>query len=460
MARLTRPMISSLQWRLSLTLTGAILLVAIGAGWLGFKSAYDDTIGLQDDLLMQVGSLLDRLDVALPDGGLAGGYPGADHESRITLQRLDGTFHGQPSAKHGLALPADLPDGLQTVPAYGEYFRVYVRTLRSGPRIALSQETDVRDRIAYRNAWRAVLPFLALLPLLLWVTHRLVRGLLAPVNTLSQEIDRRRDDDLQAIATTTLPSEIRPFVEAINGLLERVAYTLAAQRRFVADAAHELRTPLTALSLQAERFEQSELTMEGRQRLARLRSGIERAKTLLHQLLTLARTQATPSREIAVLAVRDLIRQVLENLLPLAQQKDIDIGVDAPGDARVASSELELLLVLNNLIDNAIRYTPAGGRIDITVSELPGQVRVVIADNGPGIPMAQWQQVFEPFYRLDDHQEPGSGLGLAIVKAIAHRLQIDVSLGFSDPDQGTGLQISLILPAAAPAMPASPPGQH
>ncbi|MBV8622545.1 MAG: ATP-binding protein [Herbaspirillum sp.] len=452
-------MISSLQWRLSLTLTGAILLVAIGAGWLGFKSAYDDTIGLQDDLLMQVGSLLDRLEVSLPEDGLVGGYPGADHEFRITLQRLDGAGHGQTSEEHLLALPADLPDGLQTVLAHGEYFRIYVRTLRSGPRIALSQETDVRDQIAYRNAWRAVLPFLALVPLLLLVIHRLVRGLLAPVNMLSQEIDRRRDDDLQAIATTTLPREIRPFVEAINGLLARVAYTLAAQRRFVADAAHELRTPLTALSLQAERFEQSELTGDARQRLARLRSGIERAKTLLHQLLTLARTQAAAPRENTVVAVRALIRQVLESLLPLAQQKNIDIGVDAPEDVRIISSELELLLVLNNLLDNAIRYTPAGGRIDITVREQPGQVRVVIADNGPGIPMVQWQQVFEPFYRINGNQEPGSGLGLAIVKAIADRLHIDISLAFSDPDQGTGLQISLILSTAAQAMPTPPPAQ-
>ena len=453
-------MISSLQWRLSLTLTGAILLVAIGAGWLGFKSAYDDTIGLQDDLLMQVGSLLDRLEVTLPEEGLVGGYPGADHEFRITLQRLDGPGRGSTSGQHLLTLPADLPDGLQTVLAHGEYFRIYVRTLRSGPRIALSQETDVRDQIAYRNAWRAVLPFLALVPLLLLVIHRLVRGLLAPVNMLSQEIDRRRDDDLQAIATTTLPREIQPFVEAINRLLERVAYTLAAQRRFVADAAHELRTPLTALSLQAERLEQSGLTGDARQRLARLRSGIERAKTLLHQLLTLARTQAAAPRENAVVAVRALIRQVLESLLPLAQQKNIDISVDAPEDVHIASSELELLLVLNNLLDNAIRYTPAGGHIDITVRQQPGQVRVVIADDGPGIPMAQWQQVFEPFYRLNGNQEPGSGLGLAIVKAIADRLHIDISLAFSDPDQGSGLQISLILPAAAAATPVPSSAQH
>ncbi|MFJ3054546.1 ATP-binding protein [Herbaspirillum sp. NPDC087042] len=449
-------MITSLQWRLSLTLTAAILVVAVGAGWLGFRSAYDDTIGLQDDLLMQVGSLLDRLEVALPDEGLVGGYPGADHESRITLQKLDGGEHAQPSQEHVLSLPADLPEGLQTVLAQGEYFRIYVRTLHSGVRIALSQETDVREQIAYRNAWRAILPFLALVPLLLLVIHRLVRSLLAPVNLLSQEIDGRRDDDLHAIATTTLPREIRPFVDAINRLLQRVGDTLAVQRRFVADAAHELRTPLTALSLQAERFEQAELTSDGRQRLARLRSGIDRAKALLHQLLTLARTQAAPPRENTVFAVRELIRQVLENLLPLAQQKDIEIGVDACGDARIRSSELELALVLNNLIDNAIRYTPSGGRIDIAVQEQAGQVRVVIADNGPGIPVAQWQQVFEPFYRLNGNQEPGSGLGLAIVKTIVERLHIGIALAFSDQDQGTGLQISLIIPTATPANPAIP----
>lgn len=450
----------SLQARLSLALTATILLVAVGAGCFGFISAYRDSIRMQDDMLRQVGALIARMDGTLPETGAVGRYPGGDHESRIAVQWLPSADDPAPSqGRPPLPLPADLHDGLQTVFMYHENFRVYVQALESGRRIALSQETDVRDHIAYRSAWRALIPVLILVPVLLLALQRIIGKLFAPLQTLRRDIDQRRDDQLEPIATTALPAEILPFVEAINRLLARVQGALRSQRRFVADAAHELRTPLAALSLQAERLQQSEMSDTARERLLRLGSGIDRSKALVAQMLALARAQggesagsagSAESSQRSRFVLKDAVRPVLEDLLPLAQQKEIDLGVDSPLEVEVCSRPLELGLLLSNLIDNAVRYTPPGGRVGIAVTSnaQAGRVRLEITDTGPGIPAAQRERVFEPFYRIDPGAAPGSGLGLSIVQSIAARLDIDLRLEHADAASSRGLRVILDIPAA------------
>lgn len=450
----------SLQARLSLALTATILLVAVGAGCFGFISAYRDSIRMQDDMLRQVGALIARMGGTLPEAGAVGRYPGGDHESRIAVQWLPSPGETMPEAEHArspLPLPADLHDGLQTVFMHHENFRVYVQALESGRRIALSQETDVRDRIAYRNAWRALIPVLILVPVLLLALQRIIGKLFAPLQSLRRDIDQRRDDQLEPIATTALPTEILPFVEAINRLLARIQGAMRSQRRFVADAAHELRTPLAALSLQAERLQQSEMSDTARERLQRLGSGIERSKALVAQMLALARAQGGESGESANASqcrrfvLREAVRPVLEDLLPLAQQKDIDLGVDGSLEVEVCSNPLELGLLLNNLIDNAVRYTPPGGRVSIAMAgeaaTQAGQVRLEISDTGPGIAAEQRERVFEPFYRIDPAGAPGSGLGLSIVQSLAARLDIALRLEHADASTGQGLRVILDIPA-------------
>ncbi|BEV15789.1 sensor histidine kinase [Herbaspirillum sp. DW155] len=446
----------SLQARLSLALTLAILLVALGAGGFGFVSAYRDSIRMQDDLLLQVGVLIASLGGRLPDDGAVGSYPGADHESRISVQWLPEPGQSRPPGA-ALPLPAGLHDGFQTVFMFHEDFRVYVQPMPSGRRIALVQETDVRDHIASRSAWRALVPVLILVPVLLLALQRIMRTLFAPLTRLRREIDQRRDDQLDPLATADLPPEISPFVDAINGLLARVQGAMTAQRRFVADAAHELRTPLAALSLQAERLQQSELSDTARERLQRLEQGLERARTLVTQLLALARVQAqdqsaTSQRSRHVL--REVVRPVLEDLLPLAQQKDIDLGVDGPLEAVVQTNALDLGLLLGNLIDNAIRYTAVAGCVSLRLAAPdetpPGCVRMEIIDNGPGIPASERERVFQPFHRLDPAAAPGAGLGLAIVQSVAARLGIVVRLEAADEKTQTGLRVLLDIPAAPP----------
>ncbi|MGE8339198.1 MAG: two-component sensor histidine kinase, partial [Pseudomonas laurylsulfatiphila] len=250
-----RRLSDSIQLRLSVTLSLAILIVAVLAGVFAFASSLKEAHEMQDETLRQVAVLFDRQQMSLR-------YPkaeqvvGDDEESRVIVQYLadSGKAIGNDDATIPLPFPTTLADGLSTLNIAGEEFRALVRTLTGGERIVVAQEADVRDKEARESAWRSLLPFLILFPVLLLVVGDLVRKLFRPIATLSAEIDQRDQQALHPIDDNHLPIEIRPFVVAINRLLKRVAQAMETQRRFIADAAHELRSPMTALSLQAERM--------------------------------------------------------------------------------------------------------------------------------------------------------------------------------------------------------------
>ena len=209
------------------------------------------------------------------------------------------------------------------------------------------------------------------------------------------------------IAEEHLPIEVRPFVVAINRQLNRVDQSMESQRRFVADAAHELRSPLTAMSLQAERLADTPMPEQARERLVTLQRGIERGRNLLDQLLTLAKAQATSDVPQVPISVQGVYRRVLEDLLPLAEAKHIDIGVEGTQDAQVLMSELDLIAIVKNLVDNAIRYTPEGGKVDLSVTAHAGRATLQIKDSGPGIAVDERLRVFDSFYRTLGNNQVG-----------------------------------------------------
>jgi two-component system OmpR family sensor kinase len=446
----------SVQLKLSVTLSSAILVVAVVAGVISFVSALHEAHELQDDVLRQVAGLMDRqrLSPVLPatDPRLKSG----NEESRVIVQPLG---DGSPSpldvdAGGPLPLSATLTDGLHTLRVGAESFRVLVKTTTAGERIAVAQESSFRDQIARKSALRTVLPFLILVPILLLTVGDLVRKLFLPIATLSKEIDRRTEHELHSVEDRHLPIEVRPFVVAINRLLARVAQSVDAQRRFVADAAHELRSPLTALSLQAERMAEAEMSGLARERLRALRKGIERGRNLLDQLLILARAQSSSAESPkSQVSIQGICRRVLEDLMSLAEAKQIDIGVEGAQDARVWVSELDMIAVVKNLVDNAIRYTPEGGRVDLSVSSAQGYAVLRIQDSGPGIPLAERDRVFDPFYRMLGSEQIGSGLGLSIVRTIAHRIGAEIRLGFTDEVAQTGLSVSVLIPMPTRSVP-------
>lgn len=442
----------SVQLKLSFTLALAILAAALVAGAFSFLSAFEEAHELQDDVLRQVARLVDRrgLSPAYPASGARVGHDDdGDDDSRVIVQRLS---DGTPSAQDGddggpLPLSPALADGLHTLDAGGETYRVLVRTTAAGERIAVAQEAGLRDEIARDGALRSVLPFLVLVPVLLLIVADLVRKMFRPIAALSREIDQRAEQALHPIDDSRLPVEVRPFAVAINRLLGRVKQSIHHQRRFVADAAHELRTPLTALSLQAQRLADADMSPAAHERLSALRQGIERGRKLLDQLLTLARVQSVAEPPGAPVSVQGIYRRVLEDLMPLAEAKGIDIGVEGTLDAQVRVSELDMIALVKNLVDNAIRYTPPGGRVDLSLEHSGGRVALRVRDNGPGIPLEERIRVFDPFYRTPGSEPIGSGLGLSIVQAVAHRIGADIHLAFTDPVNNTGLSASIRLAA-------------
>ncbi len=441
---------ASIQLKLSLTLSLAILIIAVVAGVFSFMAAFDDAHELQDDTLRQVAALFNRQHVPPVRPGDDKQAQDSDEESRVVVQYLADGKNAARERDTGvlLPIPSTLVDGLHTLDLAGEPFRVLVKTTALGERIAVAQETGVRDEIARDSALRTLMPFLILVPVLLLIVADLVRKMFRPIAALSTEIDQRSEQELHPVAEDHLPVEVRPFVVAINRLLTRVDQSMDAQRRFVADAAHELRSPLTAMSLQAERLADTPMPKQARERLTTLQQGIERGRNLLDQLLTLAKAQATSDVPQAPISVQSVYRRVLEGLLPLAEAKHIDIGVEGTQDAQVLMSELDLVAVVKNLVDNAIRYTPEGGKVDLLVSVHEGNATLQIKDSGPGIAVDERLRVFDPFYRTLGSDQVGSGLGLSIVKTIADRIGADVRLAYADEANQCGLCVSVVIPLA------------
>ena len=442
----------SVQRRLSLTLALAIAAMAVVAGALSFLAAYDEARELQDDVLRRVAQLVELQRRTAAAGPLDLHIQGDEDDTRVIVQGLGAIARPPDHVEQGghLPLPATLSDGLRTLELDGEPYRVLVRTTAGGERFAVAQDLRLRRELARYGALRTTLPFLLLVPALLLVLARLVRQLFRPITDLAQEVDARGEQDLHPIAYAPVPTEVRPFVRAINRLLGRVDKSMDAQRRFVADAAHELRSPLTAMSLQAQRLAEADMSAQARERLATLHQGIERGRGLLDQLLSLAQAQAAGDAPQMPVSVQATFRQVLEDLMPLAEARHIDLGVEGSQDAVVAVSALDLFTMVKNLVDNALRYTPEGGRVDLSLATLPGGVELRVCDTGPGIALAERERVFDPFYRVLGSGQMGSGLGLAIVQTIAARLGARVTLDFADAAAQTGLRVTVTIPVKPP----------
>ena len=423
----------SLQRRLSLTLAVAILVTGLLAAIASFAFSYVEAQEMQDDTLREIAILFAQRASsashapAAPIDGNA--LSSRSEESRVVAMHL-------PRDARPPWLPESMVAGFRTVRVAGERTRAYVMPAGQGERIVVYQATEVRDEIALNSAWRTLVPLLLLLPLLVWLTARIIAAELTPVRKLASTVDELEAEHPVPLRTTGVPIEVAPFVHAINRLLERVSRLLDEKRRFIADAAHELRTPLTALSLQAQNVEYAESLEVARLRIATLRTGIERARRLTEQLLTLAKTQAAPDDQVEV-DVSKLVREVMAEYLSLAAARGIDLGMAAPERYMVAGSPDTLRLVLSNALENALRYTPSGGEVTVRLRIEASDVVLEVIDTGPGIKPADRVRAFEPFHRLDEASPAGSGLGLAIVRDAASRLGGTVSL--HDRPEGPGL---------------------
>lgn len=337
-------------------------------------------------------------------------------------------------------------DGYSTATIDGKPWRIFSLTdEKSGFQIKMGESMEIREELSDEIAERMVVPMLIALPLLaLMIFIGIQRGL-QPLQRLAQAISRRAPGHLQRVESRDTPSEIEPIINALNQLFERVELSLENERRFTADAAHELRTPLAALKVQAQVAQRSRDDAERGRALSQLSSGIDRTAHLVEQLLTLARLDPQSARErFHPLALRPVAETILADLEPTAGNKRIALQLHCDNSPTILGEENAITIALRNLVDNAIRYTPAGGAVEVTIEEQDEKVLLGVADSGPGIAKEEREKIFNRFYRLAGQEVEGSGLGLSIVQRVVELHGAGIAL--KDSPLG-GIEIAISFPA-------------
>ncbi|PIT28310.1 hypothetical protein BGI37_01665 [Snodgrassella alvi] len=449
--------VSSLQWRLLLVLTILVTFIAIIGDILAYQTAFRETQDLQDTQLEQIAHLLDpRSSILRRDTQEDLNFPESARtlpKPRVLAQTLDSPYlnilMGDDNAVQNLQ---QLPDGFHNFTTVARHWRVYILT-REHQRIIVAQRTAYRNHIAKDSALSVVWPFLILMPILWLFTAIWIRRLFRATQEMSTELTARNANDLSPLDTKHVPTEIRPFITALNRLFSQLQAAIEHDKKFISHAAHELRTPITALTIQIGRFDEPDLTIQEQHKLiGQIKAGIARTEQLLTQLLSMARAQHQQQQHLVPnnvhTALMPLLRNLIAELLPLAEQKQQNLSVDISEYIRLPISSNDLHTILKNILANAIKYTPANGHICIhTRQNANNQLTLWIEDNGYGIAENERKLVFEPFYRILGNNENGSGLGLAIVKTLCDQWQIAIELADSslkNSEQKPGLAVGLI----------------
>jgi len=341
------------------------------------------------------------------------------------------------------AAPPRQAPGLHVLEWQGTEWRIF--TLQEGGmtiQVATTSASRAR-KFAAIAPW-LLLPLVVLVVVLGLLIRAAVGRALAPLQQVRAEVSQRGVSSLHALDMHDMPDEVAPLVATLNELLVRLDEALIAQRRFIADAAHELRSPLTAVKLQAQLASRANTQSEREIALAQLTGGVDRAAHLVEQLLHMARLEPSARQSaFKTLSLDALIKKVVADFSAQADARDIDLGVGACAAINLTGQADSLYMLLGNLLDNALRYSPTGGRVDVELGKEGNQAVISVYDSGPGIPEAERERVFERFYRVAGSDVPGSGLGLSIVRQVAvmHGGHIELNTATTG-----GLSVRVVLP--------------
>jgi two-component system OmpR family sensor kinase len=436
--------VSSLRARLLAWLLAGVVFVGAAGGWIVYRNALSEADAFFDYHLRETALILrdQPVEYMLPQQIAPAD---AAYDFVVQVWSLDGVrvYLSRPHA----TLPQITTLGFSTVSTAEGRWRVYGAQALTRV-IQVAQPMSVREQRAAQLALRTLAPFALLLPVLAALIWLAVGQALRPLERLTGLVKARRVNALEPLPDAHLPDEVRPLVGALNELLARLAAALGRERAFMADAAHELRTPLTALHLQMDMLARASGEAERSAAMERLSAGVQRAIRLVEQMLALAREEPrTPPRRVRV-ELEALAREVLAELLPLADAHHIDLGLGAVQPLTVSGDPDALRTLLRNLIDNAVRYGGDGGRVDVSVEAAGGaaapRAELAVTDSGPGIPPEERARVIDRFYRRAGAAPPGSGLGLAIVKAIADAHGATLTL--TEGAGGRGLRVAVTFP--------------
>jgi two-component system, OmpR family, sensor kinase len=311
--------------------------------------------------------------------------------------------------------------------------------------VQVGERTEARQEIAAGIATNVLAPLLIALPLLGLFAWLGIAAALRPLPALGRAVEERRPDNLTPLGADDVPAEVAPLVRSLNALFERVERSIESERRFTADAAHELRTPLAALKTQAQVARSAQDAQARTRALDNVIAGCDRATRLVEQLLTLARLEPGQFRGQAKRCdLVALAREMVSELAPAAVARGVELEVGGAGEVKTEGRPDLIMILLRNLIDNAVRYSSRGGIVRVEVGRTGSAASISVTDQGPGIPVAERDRVGQRFYRILGSEGSGSGLGLSIVQRVAEIHSATVTL--SEGPEGKGLRVAVTLP--------------
>jgi signal transduction histidine kinase len=430
----------SIRARLLIALILLVAVISVLSATVTYRRVLNETSALFDYQLRQMALTL-RSQISLARQIT---LPVDQADADFVVQIWDVFGARSYSSRPGLPVSSQIVLGYADLDLRGQPWRAYGLQTADGV-IQVAQPARVRQELARAAALRVVTPLLLLLPFMILCVMWVVRRGLMPLRYLTREVQRRDAGSLAPLAASDLPLEIEPMVAELNRLLSRLNAAFAAQRDFIADAAHELRSPLTSLRLQLQLLDRAADGAARSEAREMLGSGVERAIHLVEQLLTLARLdplEAAADRQLIDLTAA--VRDAMADCHALALERRMDLGLDAPAQVEVRGDREGLRILVRNLVDNALRYSPAGGSVQVSCGGTAQGALLQVVDSGPGIPAAERARVFDRFYRINSTQQSGTGLGLAIVRAIARKIGAQVLLSES-PGGGLTVRVQFLL---------------
>jgi len=438
----------SLQGRLLVLVVGLVAAVWLGTAAMTWADVSHELDELLDSHLAQAAALLvvqqaraiDDDEDAIDAPTLHRYAPKVAfqvfHEGRLAMRSANAP--AQPMFEPG----EHLRTGFRTVQIDGVAWRVFAAHGGEGHvQVYVGEQVNSRDSILWAVLRSMLWPMVVALPLLTlaawWAVYRGV----APLRRLGHTLAARQPQALAPVVVEGAPSEMAPMLDALNGLFTRIAELMETERRFTADAAHELRTPIAAIRSQAEVARGEADAAQRQHALDATIQGCDRASRLVEQLLTLSRLETGAAPAFAPVELSALVRRVVAELAPLALAKRQTIELDAPEPCSVPGDATLLAVLVRNLVDNAIRYSPPGSVVKVTLASRPGRALLKVDDSGPGMDAPDMARIGERFFRVIGSGQSGSGLGWSIVRRIAQVHGAAARVGRSDTLGGLGVAV-------------------